>query len=178
MTDEFRTPDSADASFRSGEAERHEGAICHIDVDPIDDRARAAVTAYVTELDDRFPGGFDPGDALDDEAPRFRDPHGVFVLAVAADDEVVGCAGLHDLEPGVGEIKRMWVAPRARGRWVGRSLLRAMERRSADRGHHVIRLDTNSVLTTAIALYESSGYGSIERYNDNPYARRWFEKVL
>ena len=42
----------------------------------------------------------------------------------------------------------------------------------------MVRLDTNSVLTEAIAMYERAGYRAIERYNDNPYARAWFEKGL
>lgn len=45
-------------------------------------------------------------------------------------------------------------------------------------GNHTVRLDTNSVLQEAIALYASSGYREIGRYNDNPYARHWFEKTL
>ena len=28
------------------------------------------------------------------------------------------------------------------------------------------------------AMYERAGYRSIERYNDNPYAERWFAKDL
>jgi hypothetical protein len=42
----------------------------------------------------------------------------------------------------------------------------------------VVRLDTNGALTEAIALYARSGYAEIERYNDNPYAQRFFEKPL
>ncbi|MFT4165896.1 MAG: hypothetical protein QM650_11700 [Microlunatus sp.] len=33
-------------------------------------------------------------------------------------------------------------------------------------------------LTEAIALYDRSGYRRIPRYNDNPYAQLWFEKIL
>jgi ribosomal protein S18 acetylase RimI-like enzyme len=57
-------------------------------------------------------------------------------------------------------------------------MLRRLEDDARQCGYDVVRLDTNSVLTEAIAMYERSGYRSIERYNDNPYARRWFEKDL
>ena len=30
----------------------------------------------------------------------------------------------------------------------------------------------------AVAMYGRLGYAPIERYNDNPYATRWFEKTL
>jgi hypothetical protein len=39
-------------------------------------------------------------------------------------------------------------------------------------------LDTNEVLTEAVAMYERNGYVAIERYNDNPYAHHWFAKRL
>jgi hypothetical protein len=41
-----------------------------------------------------------------------------------------------------------------------------------------MRLDANSVLTEAITTYESAGYLSIERHNNNSPAKRWFEKGL
>ena len=41
-----------------------------------------------------------------------------------------------------------------------------------------MRLDTNETLTEAIALYRTSGYREIPRYNDNPHAHHWFEKAL
>ena len=42
----------------------------------------------------------------------------------------------------------------------------------------MVRLDTHSSLAEAIAMYERAGYHAIERYNDNPWARRWFAKDL
>jgi ribosomal protein S18 acetylase RimI-like enzyme len=41
-----------------------------------------------------------------------------------------------------------------------------------------VRLDTNGTLAEAQALYRKAGYREIERYNDNPYADFWFEKIL
>ncbi len=38
--------------------------------------------------------------------------------------------------------------------------------------------DEAFVLSEAIAMYETTGYRSIDRYNDNPYAQHWFEKEL
>jgi hypothetical protein len=34
------------------------------------------------------------------------------------------------------------------------------------------------VLAEAIALYRSSGYVEVPRFNDEPYSDHWFEKVL
>jgi GNAT superfamily N-acetyltransferase len=135
------------------------------------------MAAYFAELDATFPTGFDPGDALTAEATLFERPTGRFVVVRTA-DATIGCAALQTLEPGVGEIKRMWIAPEWRGLGLAARLLGELESRSRAIGHRMLRLDTNATLTKAIALYERSGFVAIDRYNDNPYAQRWFEKRL
>ena len=148
-----------------------------LDVDPRSPTARAAVGQYFAELDARFPGGFDVAAA---EADDLADPdlHAVRFLVATSDGDPVACGGVRELEPGVGEIKRMWVHDGWRGAGLGARLLRHLEAVSADMGHHVVRLDTNGTLTEAIAMYERAGYRPIERYNDNPYAQAFFEKSL
>jgi ribosomal protein S18 acetylase RimI-like enzyme len=78
----------------------------------------------------------------------------------------------------MGEIKRMWVAPEARGLGVARRLLGALEERARKLGRTRVRLDTNRALTQAQSMYRKAGYRGIERFNDNPYADFWFEKDL
>lgn len=56
------------------------------------------------------------------------------------------------------EIRKMYLLPSARGQGLGRYLLRALEERIAARGFTAIYLETASVLTAAVALYERSGY--------------------
>jgi DNA-binding MarR family transcriptional regulator/GNAT superfamily N-acetyltransferase len=150
--------------------------------DAIDARhsdARSTMSAYFAELDERFPTGFDPGDALDADPALFDAPGGAFVVVRDPDQRsAIGCGGLQTLEPGVGEIKRMWIGADWRGLGLAGRLLADLEHRGREIGHDTIRLDTNAVLTDAIAMYERAGYQAIERYNDNPYAQRWFEKPL
>lgn len=148
-------------------------------VDPQSDLALAAMKAYFAELNERFPTGFDPGDTLEVDAEGFRVPNGVFLVGVAGGDgPAVACGGVQLLADGVAEIKRMWVAPEWRGAGMGKRLLGDLERHAALLGNGTVRLDTNSVLTTAIAMYQAAGYREIPRYNDNPFARHWFEKTL
>jgi GNAT superfamily N-acetyltransferase len=151
-----------------------------VSFDLVDARSReaiAAMTAYFAELDERFPGGFDPGDALTSDAKLFDPPDGAFVI-VRAVGVVAGCGGVMTIGDGVGEIKRMWIHPDHRGRGVASRLLAALEARCLAMGNPVVRLDTNASLTDAIRMYERSGYQPIDPYNDNPYAERWFEKQL
>jgi len=146
--------------------------------DPSGPAARHCLEQYFAELAVRFPAGFDlsrdgGGDALSELAP----PRGCLLVAHLA-GEPVGCAGLRLLEPDLGEIKRMWVAPGARGCGIGRRFLRELEQRARDRGLRALRLDTHSSLGEALRLYRSCGYAEIARFNDNPYAHHWFEKIL
>jgi ribosomal protein S18 acetylase RimI-like enzyme len=151
-----------------------------VEVVPVDVHgsvARACLDNYFDELAVRFPEGFDrdtdSATALDD----YRPPDGEFLVAQIS-GEPIGCGALRLLAPGVGEIKRMWVAPRVRGRGVARKLLAALEGAARERHQRMVRLDTHSSLAEALQLYRTSGYREIPRFNHNPYARHWFEKAL
>ncbi|HEX6107851.1 MAG TPA: GNAT family N-acetyltransferase, partial [Ktedonobacteraceae bacterium] len=76
------------------------------------------------------------------------------------------------------ELKRMWVAPRARGLGLGRRLLLALEHSAREAGVAVLHLETNRTLIEAIELYRHSGYQEVEAFNGEPYAHHWFEKHL
>ncbi len=145
------------------------------EVDPHGEEARTAMAAYFAELDARFPDGFDPGS--DADLGAMAAPTGSFLLAREG-GRVVGCGGVQTIGDGIGEVKRMWVHEGSRGSGLGTRLLAALEERCAALGHRLVRLDTNGVLVEAVALYRRAGYREIERYNDNPYAERFFEKAL
>ena len=145
--------------------------------DPRHPGARRAVRAYVTELADRFEAGFDPALSISATDDEMSPPAGLFLLATLH-GEPAGCGALK-FRPGAGaEIKRMWVAPEARGLGLGRRLLTELEARAAARGVRTLRLETNRALTEAISLYRSAGYREVAAFNDEPYADHWFEKML
>ena len=139
--------------------------------DPADPAAEAALAAYFAELNHRFPGGFDPGAPAD--PALYRLPQGVFLLA-----DTPGCVALTRDGPMRGEVKRLWVAPSARGQGLARRLMDAVEVQARAMGLRELRLDTNATLTEAVAMYARLGWTPIERYNDNPYAQHWFAKTL
>jgi GNAT superfamily N-acetyltransferase len=145
-------------------------------VDPASEHARTAVAAYFRELDETFEGGFDVAAGAADEH-TLGGATGRFLVAVSA-GVVVGCGGLQSLSDDIGEIKRMWVHKEWRGLGLAGRLLRRLEAESAALGHRVVRLDTNSSLADAVAMYRAAGYVEIPRYNDNPYPDHWFEKSL
>ena len=143
-------------------------------LDPEHPHARHCLGAYVAELDRRFPGGWDPARSISADAPELRPPAGLLLVATLH-AEPVGCGALK-FHPGAPtELKRMWVAPAARGLGVGRRLLAELEARAAS---DVVRLETNGSLAEAIALYRSAGYAEVPAFNAEPYAHHWFEKRL
>ena len=146
-------------------------------VDPEEVEAIASMTAYFEELGRRFVDGFDPGDTLSADADQFRPPRGRFLIGRSG-GAVVSCGGVYLIEPTRAEIKRMWVAPDARGKGIGAQTLHVLEQTARELCAVDICLDTNSVLAEAISLYRSRGYKDINVYNDNPYAHCWFAKKL
>lgn len=104
-------------------------------------------------------------------------PRGDFLVGWL-DGVPVCCGGIKDLGSGTCELKRMFVAPDARGRGVARLLLHALEGRARELGHTLARLDTGPRQPHALALYTSAGYGPIANFNANPVASFFGEKRL
>jgi GNAT superfamily N-acetyltransferase len=145
--------------------------------DPASRAARWCVAQYFAELAARFDGGFDPGQSLPAEDAGLRPPAGAFLVA-SVDGAPVACGAVKSIAPGVGSLKRMWVAPSARGLGLGRRMLAALESQARELEVTTLRLETNRALAEAIHLYQSSGYVEVAPFNADPYADHWFEKRL
>jgi len=147
-----------------------------IDVeDPGTEDARWCIQQYFGEIAARFENGFDPGRSLPLGTGDMSPPNGVLLLARRG-EQPLGCGALK-LTPGrPAYLKRMWVAPGARGLGLGRRLLRALEQYAQATGAPGVQLETNRALSEAIAIYRRAGYTEVEPFNDEPYAHHWFEK--
>ncbi len=151
-----------------------------VEIAPYDPRhpyARYCLQQYFTELAERFQAGFDPDRSISAADEELTPPAGLMLVATLH-TEPIGCGALkfHDVQPA--ELKRMWIAPEARGVGLARRLLAELEERASAAGSKVIRLETNRTLHEAITLYRSAGYREVAAFNDEPYADHWFEKVL
>lgn len=143
--------------------------------EPTSADARWCFEQYFAELDVRFEAGFDPSLSISAGAHELRLPAGALLVARLR-GRPIGCGALkfHPGKPA--EVKRMWVAPTARGMGLGRRLLQELERHAVGNGANVLRLETNNSLTEAIALYRRAGYREVAAFNEEPYAQHWFEK--
>lgn len=147
------------------------------ETDPASDHARYCLTEYYGELARRFEEGFEVSRSRDPEAADMVRPRGAFIVAMS-DGLPVGCVGLKGNGGPVGEIKRLWVAPCARGLGLAKRLMAAAEDVASSLSITTLRLDTNKALSEALRLYRGTGWTEIERFNDDPYPDFFFEKRL
>ncbi|MBI1206941.1 MAG: GNAT family N-acetyltransferase [Azospirillum sp.] len=98
---------------------------------------------------------------------RYARPQGEFLLGLA-DRAPVGCIALRPLEPGLCEMKRLFVRPAFRGSGLGRALTLAIIAAARGRGYRAIRLDTTESMTVARGIYGKLGFRPIAPYNASP----------
>ncbi|MEA3019723.1 MAG: hypothetical protein QOI47_1247 [Actinomycetota bacterium] len=156
-----------DGAFRLALVPMHAGAW------PADD----LVAAMVAEMEPLY-GPIDGDDMPSARPEEMWAPAGTFLVGWDDTGRPVCGGGLKGLGEGVGEIKRMYVAPEARGRGHARRLLTGLEDAARRHGYGRVRLDTGSKQPHALALYRSAGYREIASYNGNIRASYWGEKVL
>ena len=87
-------------------------------------------------------------------------------LVARCDGAAAGCGALRRLDGSSAEIKRMYVRPQYRGQGVGRAVLAALEAQARGSGTRALLLETGADQPEALALYESTGYRSRERYGE------------
>ena len=140
-----------------------------------DPDVRRLTAAQQAELRARYEGGQEPG------TPPSAADVAVVLLARDAGGEALGCGALRPLEDGVAEIKRMYVAPAARGRGLSKLVLAGLEAAARDRGWTTLRLETGPRQPEAVALYEGAGYRPIAAfgpYVDDTEDSLFYERVL
>ena len=88
---------------------------------------------------------------------HFSPPHGECMLA-RLDGARSGSSCSSPIRPGVCELNRMYVAPEARGRGVGRGLCEGLIARARELGYREIRLDALNERVEAVPLYRKLGF--------------------
>lgn len=70
------------------------------------------------------------------------------------------CLGMGALavQDGYGEVKSMFTSPEARGKGVGKALLRQIEDQARTEGLTLLKLETGDPLKAAVGLYERAGF--------------------
>jgi GNAT superfamily N-acetyltransferase len=134
-----------------------------IAAEPFDSPDAAALRAELAvDLERRYGHDSEPG-----EKPTAASV-ALFLVARDRAGQALGCGALRAIEPGVFEIKRMFVRDEARGTGLGRRLLAALEQHAAALGARRLLLEAGLEQPEAIGLYERAGYRPVPCFG--PYA--------
>jgi GNAT superfamily N-acetyltransferase len=126
----------------------------------LDSPASAALNDWVQlEYVERYGGP----DRTPVDATEFAPPTGGFLVGYLG-GVPVAMGGVRRHEPGVVEIKRMYVVPEVRGQGLARAMLAALEDLARELGAHRVVLETGSKQPEAVRLYETSGYEQVEGF--------------
>jgi putative acetyltransferase len=100
----------------------------------------------------------------------YAPPHGRLLLA-EYEGQLAGCMALHKLEPGICEMKRLYLRPQFRGKGLGRALANRAVADARLIGYQRLRLDTvEPVMKDAVAMYRKIGFQETAPYRPNPIA--------
>jgi len=128
--------------------------------DPAEPAARALIAALDAQMQALYPA--ESNHLLDIDA--LRAPAVTFLVAELEGD-VCGCAAFVRCH-GYVELKRMVVAPQARGRGIARALVGALESRAWAEGFRTARIETGIHQPEALALYDRTGYQVRDAFGD------------
>ncbi len=106
----------------------------------------------------------------------FLPPQGILLIAME-DGQPAGCACTRTIEPGVAEMKRMYVRPAFRRKGIGAVLVRQTIAAVRKLEYAVLRLDSAGFMHDAHALYRSFGFQEIAPYSGSEipveYRKHW-----
>lgn len=121
--------------------------------------------AMVDELIAELPGSYGP-------------PRGEVLLWFEGKDPVA-CGALRELEPKVGEIRRIYVRPDYRGKAFGHPFVRELIERARGLGFKRLRVDVLPTMAAAIEFYQELGFRPIPAFWPHPVAGAlYFEREI
>jgi putative acetyltransferase len=101
---------------------------------------------------------------------HYAPPDGRLLLA-EYEGQLAGCVALHQWEPGVCEMKRLYLRPPFRGKGLGRVMAEKAIAEARNIGYQYMRLDTiEPIMKDAVEMYRKLGFREIAPYRPNPIA--------
>ncbi len=123
--------------------------------DPRSDEVQALIARAEDEI-----RPFYPPEQMFTYSPEDLFEKGVYFVVARIDGVAVGCGGMEPKD-GYGELKRMYVAPEARGRGAAETIMDSLEAGAIERGLTVMRLETGIFQHAALNFYPRCGYEKV-----------------
>ena len=98
-----------------------------------------------------------------EELTSFIPPEGIYYI-IQINGSIIGMGALRTIKKGIGEIKRMYIQPKYRGKGYGKRILEVLLNKGLEFRFSSIRLDTGEFMTTAQKIYRLAGFQIRERY--------------
>ncbi|HKN16719.1 MAG TPA: GNAT family N-acetyltransferase [Candidatus Sulfotelmatobacter sp.] len=109
---------------------------------------------------------------------KYAPPEGRLLLA-NYQSQLAGCVAMRKLEPGICEMKRLYLRPQFRGQGLGRALAERIIAEARRTGYSRIRLDTvEPAMKDAVATYRKLGFTEIPPYCQNPIAGATYMELV
>lgn len=128
------------------------------------------VVALIAELDAYQDSLYPPESRHALDLASLKQPNVLFAVARDSAARAIGCGAIV-LNPGFGELKRMYVHPQSRGQGVARAVLAMLEAEADRSGCKLLKLETGPFQPEALGFYAQSGYerrGPFGKYTDDP----------
>lgn len=106
-------------------------------------------------------------DELKELATRYKQPKGDLILAYV-DNHLAGAVAVHEFEPKIAEMKRLYVRDNFRKLGIGQELVARILVSAQHLGYQAIRLDTLKSMVGALKIYHAAGFKQIDSYRFNP----------
>jgi putative acetyltransferase len=144
------------------------GSLASVTVRIDEESPRQPAIARLVEELDTYLGSLYPAESnhfMDIESLAQPD---VRFFVARREGEALGCIALRVDPAGWGEVKRLYVSPRARGLGLGRRLLSALEAQALQERLPLLRLETGIHQPGALGLFRAAGFREIPAFG--PYS--------
>ena len=108
---------------------------------------------------------------------KFAEPDGRLLL-VEVDSEIAGTISLRKIREDAGEIKRMYVKPKFRGKKLGNLMVEKVISISEENGFTKLFLDTAIFMSSAVSLYKKFGFKEIDSYPECIVSKELWDKWI
>ena len=144
---------------------------------PVDLKSKK-LREFIEELDEYqnslYPPEFNRLDTI-----KTLSKENVYFLGAYMDSELCGFCAVK-IFPGYGELKRLFISSKHRGKGIAKELISRLEGYIVNQDIYVLKAETGILQKEAINLYESLGYQQNDSFGDysaNPYSI-FFSKEL